>query len=149
MVDLVEDDQGATGSRAVVVENRFGSNLRIGQSHPVVAGCVFALGVLEVRVELDAHACCRVGPLHLEMFSGSDDGGPVDDPLGQQFGRQTQSEGGLTGPGGRDREEVLGLLLEVEFESLSLPGTQLSRRSPCCALGECRWKLFCRGGPWC
>lgn len=56
MVDLIEDDEGATGSGAVVVKDRLRRDLSIGDGHTVIARRVLALGILEVRVEFDADA---------------------------------------------------------------------------------------------
>ena len=148
-MDLVEDDQCPAGSGPVVVQDRLRRHLRIGQGHTVVAGSVLALRILEIRVEFDAHARGRVGPLHLQVFGRSDHRHPIDDLSGQKLCGQPQSERGLAGARGGDCEKVLRLFLEVEFESLRLPGTQLPCRSPCGALGKGRWQLFSSGGPWC
>ena len=138
VVDLVEDDERAPGCGAVVVEDRLRGDLGVSEGDTVESGGVLALGVLEVRVEFDAHARSGVRPLDFEVLGGGNDRDAVDDALGEELSGQAQGEGRLARTGGRDGEEVLRLVPEVEFEGLGLPRAQFAGRSPSGALGEGR-----------
>ncbi|CCW11144.1 hypothetical protein EBESD8_16800 [Rhodococcus aetherivorans] len=126
VVDLVEDHQGAARLGADPMLERMRGDLRIGHHDAVEVARRLARGVGEVRVQRDAGAGGRGGPLVFEVLGRGDDRHLVDGAVAQQLARDAQRERGLTGARGRDGEEIPRTRREVLREGPALPGAQLS-----------------------
>ncbi len=124
VVDLVEDDQRAPvlGPHPVAAGVR--RDLGVGDDDTVEVGTRDAGGVAEPRVEGQPHPRRRLRPLELEVLGRGDDGHRLDRPVGEEFARDPEAEGGLARPGRRDGEEVTGPGGEVFRQSAPLPGPQ-------------------------
>ena len=72
-------------------------DLGVGDDDAVVFRGCLRVGVGELRVQRDAEPCGGLGPLDLEVLGGDDDRDGLDGALGEQFGRDAQSEGRLAG----------------------------------------------------
>jgi hypothetical protein len=124
VVHLVEDDQGAAVLGAGAVQQRVRGHPGVGDRDTGVVRRRAARGVAEVRVDRQPDLGRGLRPLVLEVLGRGDHGHGLDDPVGQQFGRDAQGEGRLAGPRGGHRQEVLGCGGQVAGQRLALPDPQ-------------------------
>ncbi len=124
VVHLVQDHQGAPVVGARPVQHRVGGHLRVGDRHAAEVAGDRAGAVAERRVQRDAVALRRGGPLRLQVLGGGDDGDRLHGVVGDQFGRHPQRERGLAGARGGHREEVGRAAGQVAGERAPLPHPQ-------------------------
>jgi hypothetical protein len=135
VVHLVEDDEGAGVGDELAVHARFHGDLRVGDDGTVIVPGEIRALVAETRIQPDAHARGRVGPLRLQMLGRADDDDSVDLTALPQLARDRQGEGRLACARRRGDEEVALVLLEELIERLLLPGTEGAGRAARGTLG--------------
>jgi hypothetical protein len=93
----------------------------------VISPTTEGVSVAILGVKANSHPMRRISPLALEVFGRRDDGDAIDDPTGDELGRESEREGGLACPWSCGREKVPRLGLEVDVEGLGLPGAKAIR----------------------
>ena len=134
VVHLVEDDEGRHLVDEHAVHEGLRGDLGVRDGRPVEGARDHAGGVAEGRIETDADAVRRVGPLPLEVLGGGHDDDALDGAPREQLGSEAEGEGRLAGSRRRGGEEVPRLVGEVRVERLGLPGAQPVGRAACRAL---------------
>ena len=144
MVDLIENDEGGSrlGSRSV--QPRVRPHLRVREGNALIVIAVPTLGIREVRVDLNAHTQRGIRPLGLQVLGRGNHGNAAHDPFLEQARGDLQSKGCFASARGRHGHEVARLALLVKVQGFGLPRTELRRRAPRCALGECGRHLLRR-----
>ncbi|CCI54392.1 hypothetical protein BN13_70016 [Nostocoides jenkinsii Ben 74] len=136
VMDLVEDDQGVgvLGDRAIVEMSRRDPGIGDGGADILLGAA--APRPTEAGVDGDARPVRRIGPLNLQVLGRRDDRDLVDDARVEQFPSDAQREGGLSGAGRGDGEEVPWAFPEVLLERRGLPRAEAGRGSPWRSTGE-------------
>ena len=113
MVDLIEDDEGGCrlGSRSV--QPRVRTHLRVREGNALIVIAVPALGIGEVRVDLNAHTQRGIRPLGLQVLGRGNHGDAAHDPFLEQARGDLQRKGCFAGARGRHGHKVARLALLV------------------------------------